>query len=601
MNRQRENGDSAAFRYGVYTRKSSEYEDSQIQSIQRQIDELSHLIEREDLVVYREFLTESRSAFHPGREEFSKLVEWTEQGRINAWICWHANRLSRNPVDTGTIIYLMDQGKLHHIRTRDRVFYNTPDDKMVLQVELTFSKKDSDDKSRLVKSGILRRHRRGYPNGLPPVGFMLRDRGRSGQSFWVVDPKRFPLVRKVFARYLEGHHSLRGIHTFAAAVGLTTPARKVLGGSPLSLSSIHRTLLGNPVYAGFFFGTDGQRYTLDESLPRVITEEEYARIQGMLGKRNANPWWRPGGRAASYRGIISCPEGHRLTVDLKSQLICDCRRKFAHRHREECPGCGRRIDRLKNPTYLEYSYYFAARLRRRGETAPSIEEREIDRFMVENVARPIAIAPQLRDWAIAYLEESHDKELRDRRKEAKLIEEARRQRAMKRKRLRDLFISGQITEEEYQGDMAELDRSADEEETALALRGDWMEDARKVLNLAVEMEQVLTFGSPEHKNQALRHLRSNLTWDGQKLSVFNGKTANILLETLNLARAENPAFEPENCVDTSGSNEVFESVRPTLCRGMDAIRTYGGPLSTGADEPLVRLPHREETITAFRA
>jgi hypothetical protein len=301
----------------------------------------------------------------------------------------------------------------------------------------------------------------------------------------------------------------------------------------------------------------------------------------MMGKRYANPWWRPGRRAASYRGILACPEGNRLAVDFKSQLICDCRHKFAYRHREDCPACGRRIDRLVNPTYLEYSYYFASRLRRGGLPAPSVEERRIDRFMIEEVARPMAIAPQLRDWAVAYLEELRDSELRDRRSEARQVEEARRQRVMKRKRLRDLFTSGQITGEEYQADMAELEHSEEDQERAVGEATDWLEDAKKVLNLAVELETVILHGAPDHKNQAMKDLRSNLTWDGKKLSIFNGKMANVLLRTLNLAKAQNPAFEPEKCVDTSGSNEVFESIRPTLCRGMDAIRTYGGPLSTG--------------------
>ena len=573
---------NADFRYGVYTRKSSEYEDSQIQSIQRQIDELSDVIDREGLLIHSELLTESQSAFHPGREEFAKLVEWTNRGRINAWLCWHANRLSRNPVDAGTIVYLMDQGKLHHIRTRERVYYNTPTDKFMLQMEFTMSKKDSDDKSALVKSGILRRNRRGYPSGYPPAGFMLRGQGRSGQSFWVTDPRRFPLIRKVFLRFLQGRDSLRGIQTFATRIGLTTPEHKAVGGRPISTTGLHSRILGNPVYAGFFFGTDGQRYVLDKALPRAVTEEEFGRIQGMLGKRNANPWWRPGRRTASYRGIISCPAGHLLTADFKSQLICDCRRKFAHRHKEHCPGCGRKIDRLSNPTYLEYTYYFPARERRAGRKPRSVEERVIDDFMVENVARAIRISPQLRDWAVSYLEELKDRELRDRRKEASELEEMHKRRAMKRKRLRDLFISGQMTEDEYKSDMAELDRSAGEEDEALVPRGDWLEDARKVFDLAVELENILRHGSPEQKFQALKDLRSNLTWDGEKLSIFNAKTTNALIRALFLAKAENPAFEPEKCVDTSGSNDVFQSVRNTLCRECDAIRTCRGPLSTGS-------------------
>ena len=237
------------FRYGVYTRRSSEYEESQVQSIQRQIDELSTLIDRDGLAIFREFLQESQSAFHPGRAQFGKLVEWTNRGWINAWLCWHANRLSRNPVDAGTIVYLMDQGKLHHIRTSERVYYNTPTDKLMLQIDFSMSKKDSDDKSALVKSGVLRRHRRGYPSSHPPPGYILRGQGRSGNSFWVADSERFRKVRRVFLRFLEGKSSLSSIHAFARDIGLTSVQRKQLGGREISRSALHATVLLNPVYA----------------------------------------------------------------------------------------------------------------------------------------------------------------------------------------------------------------------------------------------------------------------------------------------------------------------------------------------------------------
>ena len=60
----------------------------------------------------------------------------------------------------------MDLGKLDHIRTPTRIYYNTPTDKMMLQIEFTMSKKDSDDKSIFVKSGLEKRYKKGYPPGV---------------------------------------------------------------------------------------------------------------------------------------------------------------------------------------------------------------------------------------------------------------------------------------------------------------------------------------------------------------------------------------------------------------------------------------------------
>ncbi|MEN9921242.1 MAG: hypothetical protein RLZZ517_220 [Candidatus Parcubacteria bacterium] len=135
------------------------------------------------------------------------------------------------------------------------------------------------------------------------------------------------------------------------------------------------------------------------------------------------------------------------------------------------------------------------------------------------------------------------------------------------KRLRELFVSGYITEEEFNTDVRELDRFQTEEEERIARRSDWMTDAKKVLNLAVECEHVIKHGDPKVKKQAFRDLGSNLTWDGKNLSISNTKLVSGLLDTLKSARAENPLFEPEKCVDTSSRNQDFDAVRPTLCAG----------------------------------
>ena len=71
------------YTYGVYARKSSESEDKQVQSIDRQIDDFLELQIREDLTFYEQVIKESKSAFSLGREGFAKLVELTQKGKIN--------------------------------------------------------------------------------------------------------------------------------------------------------------------------------------------------------------------------------------------------------------------------------------------------------------------------------------------------------------------------------------------------------------------------------------------------------------------------------------------------------------------------------------
>jgi len=552
-----------------------------VQSIQRQVDELADIIDHNGLRIHGELLRESRSAFSPGREEFAKMVRWTYEGRVNAWLCWHANRLSRNPVDAGTIVYLMDQGKLHHIRTRERIYYDTPTDKFMLQMEFTMSKKDSDDKSTLVKSGLLRRHRRGYPNGFPPAGYVQRSEGSSGHSFWVVDRPRFNKVRKVLQRFLQGHDSITSITAYARRIGLTTTPKSRVGGRPLTRSAIHVRLLVNPIYAGYFSGIDGRRYELDRSLPRVLAEEDFARIQEILGSRRVSKSRQQ--RDAAYSGLLRGAGGEYVGADFKFQMICDCRLKFAYLSRDRCPRCGERIIALQNPTYLKYTYYSVVADRKKTiRNAPSIEEKRVDAYIIEKVARPMAISRELRDWAVRYLKELHDEELRDRRKEARRVRDREAEYKRKRSRLRELLVKELISEEEYLSDMRDVDEArALAAEGRFELREDWLADATDMLNLAVEMENVLLYGTPSAKRQAIKRTCSNLTWDGEKLLLDTTKQANSLISALYAAKAKNPRFEPENCVDTKGSNASFKEVRPLLLRGVDGVRTYGGHQSTG--------------------
>ena len=120
--------------YGAYYRKSSEAEDRQAQSIPDQIRDTETVAQREKLLIGMKFPGESQTAFKIGRPIFADLVKNITEGKINAILVWHPNRLARNPRDGGMLLWLMDEGNLKVIRTPSRAYYNTSNDKFVLQL-----------------------------------------------------------------------------------------------------------------------------------------------------------------------------------------------------------------------------------------------------------------------------------------------------------------------------------------------------------------------------------------------------------------------------------------------------------------------------------
>jgi len=114
-----ENKDNKKIKYCLYARKSTESEDRQVLSIDSQIDESKRITDSLDIKVKPEYiLSESKSAKVTGkRVKFKQMLNMIESGEINAVIVWHADRLSRNAMDSALLIDLIDKEKLIEIVT----------------------------------------------------------------------------------------------------------------------------------------------------------------------------------------------------------------------------------------------------------------------------------------------------------------------------------------------------------------------------------------------------------------------------------------------------------------------------------------------------
>lgn len=94
-------------RYILYARKSTDVEDKQVLSIEAQLAELRKYAKDNGLVVI-DTVIEKKSAKTPGRPKFGDMLARIQNGEANAILAWHPDRLARNSIDGGQIIYLLD-------------------------------------------------------------------------------------------------------------------------------------------------------------------------------------------------------------------------------------------------------------------------------------------------------------------------------------------------------------------------------------------------------------------------------------------------------------------------------------------------------------
>lgn len=339
---QAEQAPVAPLKYCLYSRKSTEAEDKQALSIESQVKEMQALAERDNLKIV-EIKREAHSSKEVGqRPIFNEMLKEVRDGKFNAILTWAPDRLSRNAGDLGSVVDLMDQGKLIEIKTYGQKFTNNPNEKFLLMILGSQAKLENDNKAVNVKRGLRTRCEMGWRPGQAPTGY-LNEKHVDKKCQCRLDPKRAPVIKQMYEKVAYEQWSGRKIYKWLREIDFKTH-----WGKPLVLANVY-LILRNPFYYGDFeYPVGGGQWYTGRHTP-IIDKALYEKVQMTL---NENFIPKTESKEFAFTKLIHCGHcGSGISADEKFKKLKD---GGVNRHVYYFCTKARNID-CKNPAINEPS------------------------------------------------------------------------------------------------------------------------------------------------------------------------------------------------------------------------------------------------------
>ena len=513
-------------KYFLYARKSSESEDRQVASIQSQIDVLKDVAKRENLEII-DVLFESKSAKAPGRPVFNQMINRISNGEAEGIICWKLDRLARNPVDGGSISWMLQGASIKHIKVYDRSYYPT-DNVLMMSVEFGMANQFIRDLSQNAKRGLRSKAEKGVYPGPAPLGY--KNHTEKGIRDIIPDPERFDLVRKMFDLMLTGNYSPAKI----SKIVNEDWKLRMPSGKKIAISNFYK-IFTRPFYCGVFEYPKRSGNWYKGIHKKLITEEEFDHIQGILGKKGKPS---PKSHIFAFTGLMRCGEcGALITAEEK-------------------------IKRQKNGNIHKYIYYHCTKRKNPNCSQGCLEEKILEKQVLEALSC-IEIPESFHNWALKYLKKDTAKEKDDIKKIAENRQKEYNNCLKKIDSLIEMRMNKELNEQEFlerkeilskeKNRIQEILKDTDNRVDQL------MEKVEAYFNFARDAKKTFENGTMEQKKDILSFLGSNLLISDKILSVIIQKPLVAMEKASKEVRVVQGRLEPLELLDNTTKIEALYS------------------------------------------
>ncbi len=305
----------------IYTRISSDQDGTGL-GVKRQEKACRELAEARGWDVVEVFEDNDMSAYGTKkRPAYERMLTAMREGRVNAVVVYHLDRLTRRPVELEAFVQVCDRAGITNVATATGdVNLGTGDGLLIARIQAAVAANESASKSRRLRSKWLQVAESGQPKpgSNRPFGYEA-----DGIAINRAEAK---IVRECADRIIAGQ-SLRSVCTWLNERGVTT-----VNGGPWR-TMVLRTVLTNPRMIGM--RTHRGEVIAKAVWKPIMTEAQQAQVIARLEARKVTNRREP--RSYLLSGMLRCGKcGHTLNASRRENS-----RRYVCSSGPDHEGCGR--------------------------------------------------------------------------------------------------------------------------------------------------------------------------------------------------------------------------------------------------------------------